>query len=115
MERNIQDIEGCMKALSDRTRLRIVKLLQAGPLCGCQLAAVLDFSAATVSNHLSVLTEAGFLKSEKRGRWVYFSLVPDNNEAASLLPLLQYWLNGDAVVKADRKRLASADTDALCG
>jgi ArsR family transcriptional regulator, arsenate/arsenite/antimonite-responsive transcriptional repressor len=104
------------KALSDRNRLRILKLLQIRSLCVCEITEVLGFSAPTVSNHLSVLVEAGFLRSEKDGRWVHYRLErnPASSEIASLLPLLHYWLSDDPQMVADKRKLESVCKDDLC-
>lgn len=105
-----------LKALSDRNRLRILKLLQIRSLCVCEITEVLGFSTPTISNHLAVLVGSGFLRSEKKGRWVHYHLVrePATAEAASLLPLLHYWLSDDAQVKADRARLKSVCKEDMC-
>jgi len=104
------------KALSDKNRLRILKLLQIRSLCVCEITEILGFSTPTISNHLAVLTESGFLRSEKKGRWVHYHLVqvPPSSEVASLLPLLQFWMNEDDQVKADRARLKTVCKEDLC-
>jgi ArsR family transcriptional regulator len=104
------------KALSDRNRLRILKLLQVKSLCVCEITEILGFSTPTVSNHLAVLVEAGFLRSEKEGRWVNYHLVrdPGSAEVASLLPLLHYWLSDDPQVLRDRARLDTVCREDLC-
>jgi ArsR family transcriptional regulator len=104
------------KALSDKNRLRILKLLQVRSLCVCEITEILGFSAPTVSNHLSVLVDSGFLRSEKEGRWVHYHLVrsPASSEVASLLPLLQFWLKDDAQIKADRAKLKNVCKSDLC-
>jgi ArsR family transcriptional regulator len=62
------------KALSDETRLRIVKLLENGELCVCDIVAALDMVQPKVSFHLGVLKNAGLLKDRKKGKWVHYSL-----------------------------------------
>jgi ArsR family transcriptional regulator len=104
------------KALSDKNRLRILKLLQIKSLCVCEITEILGFSTPTVSNHLSVLVEAGFLRSEKEGRWVHYHLIqnPQSSEVASLLPLLQFWLSDDVQIKEDRLKLKTVRKEDLC-
>ena len=65
--------------LSDPTRLRLLSLIAAaGEACAaCDLVDPLGVSQPTVSHHLKVLREAGLVESEKLGRWVYYSPVPD--------------------------------------
>ena len=57
-----------LKALSEETRLRILKLLEHGELCVCDIVAALDIIQPKVSFHLNVLKDAGFLKDRKQGR-----------------------------------------------
>lgn len=71
-----------LKALADPSRLRIVSLVsQAGELCGCDLTEPLGLSQPTVSHHLKVLTEAGVLTREQRGKWAWYA-VDDTGMAA---------------------------------
>ena len=107
---------GNFKALSDKNRLRILKLLQVKSLCVCEITEILGFSTPTISNHLSVLVEAGFLRSVKDGKWVYYHLIrePASTEIASLLPLLHFWLNDDPQIKQDRERLKTVCKEDLC-
>lgn len=104
------------KALSDKNRLRILKLLQVKSLCVCEITEILGFSTPTISNHLAVLVEAGFLRSQKDGRWVHYHLIqnPRSTEVASLLPLLQFWLSDDDQIKADRAKLKTVCKEDLC-
>lgn len=101
------------KSLSDKNRMRIVKMLQVRPLCVCEMTVVLELSMSTVSAHLSLLKSAGLIESFKDGRWIYYNLVknPTSQEIASLLPLLSYWLNDDEVVKNDFEKLKTVDRE----
>lgn len=68
-----------MKALADPTRLRLLSIVAASAdheACVCDLIAPVGLSQPTVSHHLKILTEAGFLTRSKRGTWAYFRLVP---------------------------------------
>ena len=58
----MQEILNIFKALSDETRLRILKLLEHGELCVCDLFSALDMVQPKVSFHLSVLKDAGHSK-----------------------------------------------------
>ena len=69
-EREATELEGVMKALADRQRLRILNmLLRAGgePICVCEFEPFLGLSQGTVSHHLKILREAGLIRSEKKG------------------------------------------------
>jgi ArsR family transcriptional regulator len=70
----MQDIISLFKALSDETRLRILKLLEGGELCVCDITDSLRISQPNVSFHLSLLKEAGLIRDRKDGRWMYYSL-----------------------------------------
>src|SRR6476646_11389430 len=73
------ELEGVLKALADRHRLRIVNLLlraDGEAVCVCEFQPVLDLSQGTVSHHLKILVEAGLVEREGRGTRSYFSLVP---------------------------------------
>jgi ArsR family transcriptional regulator len=67
------------KVIADPARLRLLSLIAAQPeaeCCVCDLTEPLGLSQPTVSHHLKVLHEAGFLTREKRGTWVYYRVVP---------------------------------------
>jgi ArsR family transcriptional regulator len=64
-------------ALADPVRLRLLNLIAtAGEVCACDLLAPLGRSQPTVSHHTKVLADAGLIAGEKRGRWVWWSVVP---------------------------------------
>src|SRR3989442_11380416 len=64
-------------ALSDRTRLEIVRLLSHGERCVCELQDVLDAAQSRLSFHLRVLKDAGLVTDRRDGRWVYYALNRD--------------------------------------
>ena len=70
----MQDLLDVFKALSEETRLRILKLLEHGELCVCDIVAALDMVQPKVSFHLSALKEASFLKDRKQGRWTHYRI-----------------------------------------
>lgn len=70
----MQELLRIFKALSDETRLRILKLLEEGELCVCDIVSALDMVQPKVSFHLSVLQEAGLIKSRKQGKWIYYRI-----------------------------------------
>jgi ArsR family transcriptional regulator len=70
----MQDILTVFKALSEETRLRIIKLLEHGELCVCDIVAALDMIQPKVSFHLAVLKEAGLIKDRKQGKWTHYSI-----------------------------------------
>lgn len=78
-----------LKALADPARLRLLSMVAAhqdAEACVCDLTEPLGLSQPTVSHHLKILVEAGFLSRTKRGTWAYYRLVPEamQNTAAFL-------------------------------
>lgn len=65
-----------LAALAAPERLRIVHFLRDGPRNVGEIADMLQTAAVNVSHHMHVLTEAGLAHREKRGRFVYYSLIP---------------------------------------
>ena len=70
-------IAGSARAISDVHRVEILQALQDGPLCNLELAQKLDFSAATVSHHMSYLISELFVTAVKRGNRVEYTLNKD--------------------------------------
>ncbi len=65
------------KALSDKTRLRILALLTHGELCVCDLMAILELPQSTVSRHLAYLRNSNLVCDRRNGVWMYYRLVDD--------------------------------------
>ncbi len=102
------------KALSEEIRLRILALLFHGELCVCDLMDVLDMPQSTISRHLAYLRNAGLVKGERRGKWMYYRLSSTTGKPANaLLKLLTEHLPGLAVINQDHYRLTAylADKD----
>ena len=78
----IEELTEVFKALSDPTRLRLVKLLGegGGALCVNALARLLEVTQSAVSQHLRVLRQARLVKGERHGYFVHYSLDRDNLE-----------------------------------
>ena len=74
-------LAGVLKALAEPNRLRLVSLIAAntatGATCVCDLIEPVGLSQPTVSHHLKVLTDAGLLAREQRGKWAYYTVVPE--------------------------------------
>jgi len=92
------------KALSDETRLRIIKLLEQGELCVCDIVAALDMVQPKVSFHLSALKEAGLIKDRKQGKWTHYSL-NEKDMFRRLLMLTICERMQDDTIAVDKKRL----------
>jgi ArsR family transcriptional regulator, arsenate/arsenite/antimonite-responsive transcriptional repressor len=71
------ELATAFSALADPVRLRLLSLVaEAGEICSCDLQEPLGKSQPTVSHHTKILAEAGLIVGERRGRWVWWSLVP---------------------------------------
>ena len=69
-------------ALADPVRLRLLSMIAAcDEVCSCDLLQPLGKSQPTVSHHTKALAEAGLITGEKRGRWVYWRMVPERIDA----------------------------------
>ena len=92
------------KALSDETRLRILKMLEGRPLCVCEIQYVLKGSQPNVSHHLKTLSEAGLVESERDGLWISYRIAKTAETPlhTALLSLLRRSLKEDDRVKKDR-------------
>jgi ArsR family transcriptional regulator, arsenate/arsenite/antimonite-responsive transcriptional repressor len=64
-------------ALSDPTRLSILRRLRMGERCVCDLTDALDAAQSRLSFHLKVLKEAGLVTDRREGRWMYYTLNTD--------------------------------------
>lgn len=84
-----EEVARIYAALADPVRLRLFSLLaSSGELCSCYLEGPLEKSQPTVSHHTKILAEAGLIIGEKRGRWVWWRVVPERmREAATLLKI----------------------------
>ena len=71
-----------LKAMAHPARLRMLAMLTTGELCVCQMTAVLDLAASTVSGHLADLRAAGLVTERKAGKWVHYQLADDPEIAA---------------------------------
>jgi len=99
------------KALSDETRLRILKMLEARPLCVCEIQHVLKGSQPNVSHHLKTLSDAGLVESKKDGLWIDYRL-PDKAPTplhAAALSFIKKSLDGEAIIKKDRSIVKVVD------
>ncbi len=92
------------KAISDETRLRILKLLEQRELCVCDIVAALDMIQPKVSFHLGVLKEAGLIKDRKQGKWIHYS-IDESDMFKRFLVLSVIERISEEEVREDKKRL----------
>lgn len=77
-EAEAEELATAFKVLSDPVRLRLLSIVANAPeTCACDLTEPVGRSQPTVSHHMSLLTEAGLVSREKRGKWAYYRAVPE--------------------------------------
>lgn len=104
------------KALSDFNRLRILKALQSKVLCVCEIRGLLELANSTVSQHLKILREAGFIVESKNGKWVNYSINPNPSDSriSTILTSLDFWINDEDSIIADKKIIKNLCRDEIC-
>lgn len=117
MGEKIKDFIKVMKALSDPNRVKIVKMLQHKDMCVCEIRAALQIAQPSVSKHLKILENAGFVDFKKEGLWVNYHLADgsDSPYAASLLGNLRHWLEDDAEITEIVEKLPEIRRGEICG
>ena len=113
----VKDKTKLFKALSDSNRLRILKMLQIRPLCVCEITYILQLAASTVSKHLSILKEEGFIIEEKEGKWVNYSVNPRpvDQRVVSILSALDFWIADNNLIISDIKKVTEVNRNEVCG
>lgn len=94
------------RAFSDRTRLRILRLLLQGELCVGDIVKVLAVPQPTASRHLAYLRNAGLVSGRRNGLWVFYQLAPAKSRfQQNLLACLKSCFRGVPEIREDEKRL----------
>ena len=103
---SLRAYEDVMKAASDSTRVRILKILEGGEMCVCQIIAVIALGQSTISKHLFLLRSAGLIKDRRDKKWIHYSLdgKSGNPYAGALIKNIRKWLNDDPVILQDHQR-----------
>ena len=89
-------------------------MLEVKPLCVCEITETLQLATSTVSKHLSILRDAGFIIDEKDGKWVNYTLYI-KDRPGTLYPILSEWLQNDDKVIGDLNRIKTIDRINICG
>jgi ArsR family transcriptional regulator len=81
------DLAQIFSALGDPARLRMLSLIASEEeVCSCALEEPLGKSQPTISHHTRILAAAGLIVGEKRGRWMWWRVVPERlNTVARIL------------------------------
>lgn len=111
----MNDLIKIFKALSDKNRLRIVKMLHERELCVCEITEVLNLAVSTVSKHLAILKDANIISDRKDGRWVNYKI---NNRAnidlKNILQIVSRNLTNHELIQIDLNKVIKADREELC-
>ena len=105
------------KALSDNGRLRILKMLQQKSLCVCEITDIIQLATSTVSKHLSILRDAGFIIEQKDGKWVNYGVNSRSTDqrVIEILTKLDFWIEDSQVIEDDKQKVKSVDRMIICG
>ena len=95
------------KAISDETRLRMLKLLIEKDICVCEMNEVLSISHSQVSRNLKTLMDAGFLNRWHEGKCVVYEVdrTNSNRYCKAFIEVLADSFNDDEEVLRDKKKL----------
>ena len=105
-----------MKALSDPSRVKIIKMLGKKELCVCEITAILGLAQPTVSKHLKVLEEAELVQSRKEGLWVNYRLGEKHESpyGAAMLQHMAQWLSEDRGTQKALAKIEKAAPQKIC-
>jgi len=106
----MRDLVKLFKALSDETRIRILKVILERECCVCEVMQALDISQSRASRNLGILEDAGFIKSKRDRLWMIYSIAEQTTSsyAAPLIELLRGSLVNEEIILQDRERLSHA-------
>jgi ArsR family transcriptional regulator len=103
----MKEIIKVFKALSDPTRLRIVRLLLERDLCVCELMYILNMEQSRISHQLRILRDADLVEDTRDGKWIIYR-IPDSLRK-TLMPLINLYLKekigGSQEILSDIKSL----------
>ncbi len=85
MKNKYENNANVFKALCDPNRLMIIVMLQDGEKCACKLLEDLNIVQSTLSHHMKILCESGFVDSRRDGKWMHYSLNRQGFEQAKNL------------------------------
>ncbi|MFA5393156.1 MAG: metalloregulator ArsR/SmtB family transcription factor [Candidatus Ratteibacteria bacterium] len=116
MNNSLKELTGIFKALGDRNRFRIVKMLQKRPLCVCEIREILGISQPAVSRHVNILKNAGLIEDEKNGVWNNCRLpeIIQNESVAAILKYLEYRGNKDGRIISDCRKASGVNRKDIC-
>jgi ArsR family transcriptional regulator, arsenate/arsenite/antimonite-responsive transcriptional repressor len=103
------DLALLFAALSDRTRLRLLNLMDGREVCVCYFVEILGQSQPKISRHLAYLRRAGVVAARREGKWMHYKIVaPTNAGAARILRETLKVLREETAMQKDLNRLEKA-------
>ena len=103
------DLALLFAALSDRTRLRLLNLMNGREVCVCYFVEILGQSQPKISRHLAYLRRAGVVAARREGKWMHYRMViPEHPGAARILRETLVALRQEKPLQADLARLSKA-------
>lgn len=103
---NVFDVELLFRALADRTRLRLLSLMDEQEVCVCYFVEVLRLTQPKISRHLAYLRRAGVVAARREGKWMHYRIVtPTDERAARVFGEVRLWLAQEIEMQRDRERL----------
>lgn len=105
----MRDLIKTFKAISDETRIRIMKiLLEKKSLCVCEIMQALNITQTRASKNLRILKDAGFVLDKRKGAWIHYSINREMPEPymKMLSRLLKQSINENEIIMKDRERLS---------
>jgi ArsR family transcriptional regulator, arsenate/arsenite/antimonite-responsive transcriptional repressor len=109
MARQSFDLTPLFAALADRTRLRLLNLMNGREVCVCYFVEILKQSQPKISRHLAYLRRAGIVSARREGKWMHYSIErPTDAGAAAILDATLASFSADREMQSDLSRLAKA-------
>ena len=103
------DLAQMFAAFSDRTRLRLLNLMNGREVCVCYFVEILGQSQPKISRHLAYLRSAGIVSARREGKWMHYRIVmPPHIGASQILRQTLDSFRDEKAMQADRARLAKA-------
>lgn len=103
------DLPRLFAALADRTRLRLLNLMNRREVCVCYFVEILKQSQPKISRHLAYLRAAGIVSARREGKWMHYSIeLPTDPRAAAILDVTLMSFEADREMQSDLSRLKKA-------
>ena len=103
------DLTPLFAALADRTRLRLLNLMNGREVCVCYFVEILKQSQPKISRHLAYLRRAGIVSARREGKWMHYRIErPTDHGALAILDAALASFRADREMQSDLARLSKA-------